>query len=104
MTAIIYFGEIFFASLSAVVLLAISPLGMTSASELFIGGVVVWTLVEYVFHRFVFHKLMPREHGLHHANPDEPVRKILWQTWICFVLVYLIAGGAFLAGTLVAYA
>jgi len=104
MTNIIYFGEMFIAPLLAIVLLAISPLKMTSAFELFIAGIVVWTFAEYVFHRFVFHKLMPKEHGLHHANPDEPVRKILWQIWVCFALVYLIAGGVFLAGALVAYA
>jgi sterol desaturase/sphingolipid hydroxylase (fatty acid hydroxylase superfamily) len=104
MTTILYFGEIFVASLLVVVLLAIAPLRMTSAPELFIAGVVVWTFVEYVFHRFVLHKLVPREHGLHHANPDEPVRKIFWQIWVCFALVYLIAGGTFLAGALVAYA
>jgi sterol desaturase/sphingolipid hydroxylase (fatty acid hydroxylase superfamily) len=104
MTAIIYFGEIFVASLLAVVLLANSPLGMTSASELFIGGVVVWTLVEYLVHRFVLHDFAPTRHGMHHANPDGPVLTIFWQIWACFALVYLIADGAFLAGTLVAYA
>jgi sterol desaturase/sphingolipid hydroxylase (fatty acid hydroxylase superfamily) len=104
MTAIIYFGEIFFASLLAVVLLAISPLGITSASELFIGGVVVWTLVEYFVHRFVLHDFVPTRHGMHHANPDGPVLTIFWQIWACFALVYLISNGAFLAGALVAYA
>ena len=104
MTAAIYFGEIITASLSAVVLLAISPLGTTSASELFIGGVVVWTFVEYVVHRFVLHDFVPTRHGMHHANPDKPVLTIFWQIWACFALIYLIAGGAFLAGALVAYA
>jgi sterol desaturase/sphingolipid hydroxylase (fatty acid hydroxylase superfamily) len=104
MAAITYFGEMFIAPLLAIVLLAISPLKMTSVFELFIAGVVVWTFVEYVFHRFVFHKLMPKEHGLHHAKPDEPVRRILWQIWVCFALVYSIAGGVFLAGAMVAYA
>src|SRR6266550_163399 len=32
------------------------------------------------------------------------VLTIFWQIWICFALVYLIAGGAFVAGVLVAYA
>ena len=104
MAAIIYFGEMLIAPLLAIVLLAISPLEVTSISELFIAGIVVWTFAEYVFHRFVFHKFLPKEHGLHHAHPEEPVRKILWQIWVCFALVYLIAGGVFLAGALVAYA
>ncbi|WP_425305228.1 hypothetical protein [Bradyrhizobium erythrophlei] len=52
----------------------------------------------------MLHDLAPRAHGLHHANPDEAVLTIFWQIWICFALVYIIAGGAFLAGALVAYA
>jgi len=104
MATITYFGEILVASLLAVVLLAISPLEMTSASALFIGGVVVWTLVEYLVHRFVLHDFVPTRHGMHHADPDEPVLTVFWQIWACFALVYLIADGAFLAGALVAYA
>ena len=39
-----------------------------------------------------------------HATPDTAVITIFWQMWICFALVYFTAGGAFLAGALVAYA
>jgi hypothetical protein len=38
MTAILYFGEMFIAPLLAMVLLAISPLKMTSAIAFFAGG------------------------------------------------------------------
>jgi hypothetical protein len=55
-------------------------------------------------HRFVPHGFAPIAHRLHHANPDDPVFTIFRQIWICFALVYLIAGGAFVAGVLVAYA
>ena len=104
MTAIIYFGEIFVASLLVIALLSISPHGVLSASELFIGGVVVWTLVEYLVHRFVLHDFFPMRHGMHHANPDEPVLTVFWQIWACFAVVYFVADGAFLAGALGAYA
>jgi hypothetical protein len=104
MTAIIYFGEMLVASLLAIVLLAISQLGMSSDAVLFVGGVVALTLAEYAVHRFVLHGFAPIEHRLHHANPDCAVLRIFWQIWICFALVYLIAGGAFVAGALIAYA
>jgi sterol desaturase/sphingolipid hydroxylase (fatty acid hydroxylase superfamily) len=104
MTAIIYFGEMAVASLFAIILIATSALRMSFAVAFFAGGVVVWTLGEYAVHRFVLHDLMPTQHGLHHTNPDDPVLTIFWQIWVCFALVYLIAGGALLAGTLVAYA
>jgi sterol desaturase/sphingolipid hydroxylase (fatty acid hydroxylase superfamily) len=104
MTALVYFGEMLVASLIAVVLLVISPLEIGPAAAVFFGGVVSWTLAEYAVHRFVLHSLAPSAHRLHHANPDEAVLTIFWQIWICFVPVYFIAGGAFLAGALVAYA
>jgi len=103
MTAIIYFGEILVASLLAIVLLALSRLRMGSDAVLFAGGVVAWTLAEYVVHRFVLHGFAPTEHRLHHANPDDAVLTIFWQIWICFALVYLIVGGAFVAGALVPF-
>jgi hypothetical protein len=52
----------------------------------------------------VLHGFAPTEHRLHQADPDDAVLTIFWQIWICFALVYLIVGGAFVAGALVAYA
>jgi hypothetical protein len=46
MTAIIYFGEMLVAALLAIVLLAISPLRMSSDAVLFGGGVVAWTFAD----------------------------------------------------------
>jgi sterol desaturase/sphingolipid hydroxylase (fatty acid hydroxylase superfamily) len=103
MTAVIYFGEMLVASLLAIVLLAISRLPTSSGAVVFGGGVVAWTLAEYIVHRFVLHYLAPREHGLHHANPDGAVLTIFWQIWVWFALIYFLAGGTFVAGALVAY-
>ncbi len=41
----------------------------------FVGGVLLWTLLEYVLHRFAFHerklgRRVAREHLTHHAKPD----------------------------------
>jgi sterol desaturase/sphingolipid hydroxylase (fatty acid hydroxylase superfamily) len=103
MIALIYFGEMLVASLLAILLLAISPFGLSSEATLFAAGIVAWTFAEYVVHRFVLHGLLPTQHGLHHASPDAAVLTIFWQIWACFALIYLIAGGAFLAGGLFAY-
>jgi hypothetical protein len=104
MITIVYFGEMLVASLLAVLLLVISPFRMSTDAALFVGGAVGWTLAEYLVHRFVLHGLAPTQHGLHHANPDGAVLTIFWQIWACFAMAYLIAGGAFVAGTLIAYA
>jgi hypothetical protein len=68
------------------------------ASAVSYAAVVALTLAEYLVHRFVLHGFAPIEHRLHHAHPDGAVLTIFWQIWICFALVYLIAGGAFVAG------
>ena len=103
MTAAFYLGEMLVGSLLAIVLLVTSHLRMSADAALFAAGIVAWTFAEYLVHRFVLHDLIPTQHGLHHAHPDAPVLTIFWQIWLCFALVYLIAGGAFLAGALVAY-
>lgn len=103
MIAIIYFGEIAVALILAILLLGISTLTASSDIVLFVGGVLLLTLGEYVVHRFVLHNLVSTQHRLHHANPNEAVLTIFWQIWVCFALVYLIAGAAVVAGALVAY-
>ena len=96
---ITYFGEMFLAPLLAVVLFFTSTRGTVDFAIFAAAGIVTWTLAEYAFHRFVLHYMAPTQHRIHHANPGEPVLTVFWQ-----IVVYLIAGGAFLAGSLVAYA
>jgi sterol desaturase/sphingolipid hydroxylase (fatty acid hydroxylase superfamily) len=61
-------------------------------------------LAEYATHRFVLHNLTPTEHLRHHAAPNEPVIHVFWQIWVALAIVYIVLGGAFLSGALVAYA
>jgi sterol desaturase/sphingolipid hydroxylase (fatty acid hydroxylase superfamily) len=53
---------------------------------LFIGGVTSWTFVEYILHRFVFHKALPGKigerihfvmHGVHHDYPKDSKRLVM---------------------------
>jgi sterol desaturase/sphingolipid hydroxylase (fatty acid hydroxylase superfamily) len=104
MTAAIYLGELIFAIALAITLLAVSTLKPSIAVLLFCCGLAAWTLAEYIAHRFVLHAIAPVQHGIHHARPQDPVDKIFWQIWLAFAVVYLTAGGAVLAGALVAYA
>lgn len=61
-------------------------LGGTSLIGLFFGGLVVWTLTEYLLHRFVFHyepktgigkKLHFLMHGVHHDYPNDSLRLVM---------------------------
>jgi sterol desaturase/sphingolipid hydroxylase (fatty acid hydroxylase superfamily) len=104
MTAAIYFGELIFATALAIVLLAASPFKSSITIILFCCGLVACTLAEYITHRLVLHAIAPLQHGIHHARPQEAIDKIFWQIWLGFAVVYLITGGAVLAGALMAYA
>jgi sterol desaturase/sphingolipid hydroxylase (fatty acid hydroxylase superfamily) len=104
MTVTIYFGELIFAAAVAIALLAISTFKPSIAAVLFCCGVVAFSLAEYIAHRFVLHAIAPVKHRIHHARPQEAIDKIFWQIWLAFAVLYLVAGGAMLAGALVAYA
>ncbi|MBT8232738.1 MAG: fatty acid hydroxylase [Saprospiraceae bacterium] len=52
----------------------------------YIGGLAIWTIVEYLFHRFIFHyvpksklgrKLHFMMHGVHHAYPNDSLRLVM---------------------------
>ena len=60
--------------------------GATSMLALFLAGVLVWTLAEYVLHRYLFHYVGPRPwqrrlhfviHGVHHDFPQDADRLVM---------------------------
>lgn len=60
--------------------------GLLQLLALVAGGLLLWTLTEYVLHRFVFHwrpasalmeQLVFIMHGNHHAVPDDPLRNLM---------------------------
>jgi sterol desaturase/sphingolipid hydroxylase (fatty acid hydroxylase superfamily) len=101
---VLYFGEVIVALTLAVVLLASSNFRFSATILLFACGVMAWSLAEYITHRFVLHSVATIQHGNHHARPQEPIDRVFWQIWLAFTVVYLITGGAVLAGVLAAYA
>ena len=65
----------------------LTPLSILTYFELFIGGLFVWTFVEYIMHRFVFHYVPADKpwamrlhfifHGVHHDYPSDRLRLVL---------------------------
>lgn len=100
---VIAFGEMATAPTLAAFLLWSSALRPDLIPGLVAGGAVAWTLAEYAVHRFLLHDLAPVQHRKHHAHPNEEIATIFWPIWLCFAVVYLLAGGAVLAGVLFAY-
>ncbi|BAU54436.1 sterol desaturase family protein [Mucilaginibacter gotjawali] len=64
-----------------------SAIGILTFIELFALGLFVWTLVEYIMHRFVFHYAPADKpwaqrihfifHGVHHDYPSDAMRLVL---------------------------
>ena len=64
-----------------------NQIGVATFFEMFATGLVVWTLTEYVMHRFIFHyqpadKLWAQRlhfifHGVHHDYPSDAKRLVL---------------------------
>ena len=80
------------------------------ALGLFVLGLLIWSLVEYVLHRWLFHfvsrsawgkRQMFFLHGYHHEFPSDGLRLVApifmsWPVGILFgVIYYLIAGPAY---------
>ena len=51
-----------------------------------IAGYAIWTFMEYLFHRWIFHWEMPGKfgerlhfllHGIHHVHPNDPLRLVM---------------------------
>src|SRR5438105_1039620 len=64
----------------------------------FAGGLVAWIFIEYVMHRYLFHRperkghwwsFMPWAHGMHHVHPRY-VPLILAPVWFSFPISILI--------------
>ena len=51
-----------------------------------LGGAMLWTLVEYLLHRFVYHELavVKELHGMHHEHPNDFVGAPIWVSVIGF--------------------
>lgn len=64
-----------------------TSIGIIIFIEMFILGLFIWTLVEYVMHRFLFHYMPPDKpwaqrlhfifHGVHHDYPSDAKRLVL---------------------------
>jgi sterol desaturase/sphingolipid hydroxylase (fatty acid hydroxylase superfamily) len=79
----VYIPVIFYCSYVA---LFQSVLGLINYIEMFAAGLFIWTLIEYVLHRFVFH-FVPKSkwglrlhfifHGVHHDYPSDAKRLVM---------------------------
>lgn len=74
-------------------------LGFTWISQWFSLGILIWTLSEYLLHRYVFHfhatsnagkRFVFLFHGIHHDDPNDPTRLVMppIAAWVLAVMFY----------------
>jgi len=98
---------IFIPVIAALLVWALTYLGILSVLALAVAGYGLWTLFEYWLHRIVFH-FEPADgigarfhwiiHGVHHEHPNDPLRLVMPPAVsvplgaIVFAILYLIFG------------
>lgn len=60
-------------------------------------GIALWSLMEYLIHRELFHRVMKREHWMHHIRPAGYVAAPWWITGTLHLTAFV---SAFLTGWL----
>jgi sterol desaturase/sphingolipid hydroxylase (fatty acid hydroxylase superfamily) len=93
MRRIRYFGD--FVTLPVAIVIFVDQAGIYRL-HLVVAGIAAWTLVEYLVHRFVFHRYSVgrRLHQLHHDHPSDPdaERSSLSTPFLAFPIGCLLIG------------
>lgn len=103
MSSLAYFLDFFTVPLFVLVAIQLGPIRWWQ----FLAGLLAWSLVEYLTHRFLFHKHYRREHWTHHMDELEFIGISSWKTSsaLCglFALSYQLDGASAFAGFVTGY-
>ena len=73
---LLYFGDFLAIPIAILALLSVSGANLSAAASMawffvFGAGLVLWSLVEYIVHRFIYHRIVffKRLHDAHHDDP-----------------------------------
>ncbi|MGC2776075.1 MAG: sterol desaturase family protein [Bradyrhizobium sp.] len=60
-----------------------------------LGGAALWTLAEYLVHRFLYHEvaILKQLHGLHHARPSDLIGAPIWVSAVIFLSFFALVAG-----------
>jgi sterol desaturase/sphingolipid hydroxylase (fatty acid hydroxylase superfamily) len=87
MSSVAYYMDFFSMPLFIGLAVYLAPLDIGQA----FAGLLGWTLVEYLVHRFLFHSLYRREHWTHHVDVLAFIGVSSWKTSSAFALFLLFA-------------
>ncbi|WP_284948100.1 sterol desaturase family protein [Acidisoma cladoniae] len=99
----------------------LSPVRLLAAVGLVLAGLALWTLFEYLAHRFLFHynarstfgkRIIFLAHENHHIDPADPYRNIMPLSvslvlaalfWLLFHVAFGVAGSGLYLGFILGY-
>ncbi len=87
MSSVAYYLDFFTVPLFVVVATGIAPFHPLQA----IAGLLIWSLLEYLVHRFLFHGLYRKEHWTHHVNVLAYIGVSSWKTSSVYSVLLLLA-------------
>ncbi|MGZ0714887.1 sterol desaturase family protein [Pseudomonas palleroniana] len=87
MSSVAYYLDFFTVPLLTILALCLAPIDPIQV----IVGLLAWTLVEYLAHRFLFHSLYRREHWTHHIDVLAYIGVSSWRTSSTFATLLMFA-------------
>lgn len=87
MSSLAYFLDFFTAPLFVLAALCLGPFHWLQA----VAGLLLWSLIEYLAHRFLFHTWYRREHWTHHLDELEYIGISSWKTSAVYAGLLLLA-------------
>jgi dihydroceramide fatty acyl 2-hydroxylase len=92
--------------------LSLQRLGSWAVMAAAIAGYAIWTLTEYLGHRFLFHAKFPGSlgarihfliHGVHHVHPSDPLRLVMPPLLSAPILLIALAVARFVFGPVLGF-
>jgi sterol desaturase/sphingolipid hydroxylase (fatty acid hydroxylase superfamily) len=101
LSVVAYYSDFVVIPLILLMMIVTADIGIVA----FGGGVIAWSLIEYVVHRFLFHRLplAKTAHDVHHDHPSGRTGLSSGYTIALYSGLALVAPGGLLAGILAGY-
>ena len=90
-----YYADLFITPVLTLLFFMYSFSSFSSFWPLFIiAGIILWSLYEYILHRFFLHNIFPFTivHALHHRNKYDYIAIPPWLTFIFYIIFLVLFG------------
>lgn len=84
MNSIEFFADFFMVPVFIIFMMHYNQASILFMVSLILTGMILWTLVEYIMHRYLFHNtwLFKEQHDDHHRKPKALIGNAPWMTFV----------------------